>query len=103
MSQPLYRLWMARPTEAYFALSGEEQQRLIEHAGEALQQVGARSIMVCDASWSTEQWPIFGLEEYPDLESVQRHQQIITELQFGRYLESMTLLGTQFPLGGESE
>jgi hypothetical protein len=28
---------------------------------------------MCTAAWSNAEWPFFGLEEYPDLEAVQRH------------------------------
>ena len=61
---------------------------------EALQAVGGRSLAVCDASWATEQWPVFGLEEFPDLAALQRHQQLLDELQWSRYIDSTTLVGT---------
>jgi hypothetical protein len=97
MAQPLYRLWMVRPKEAWYALSDDEQRRHLAQATEALEKVGGRLVMACDAGWATEQWSHFGLEEYPDLDAVQRHQQILGEIKWLRYFESMTLLGTQIP------
>ena len=37
-----------------------------------------------------------GVEEFPDLEAVQRHEQILTDLNWARYMDSRTTLGTEF-------
>ena len=54
--------------------------------------------MLCSAAWSNERWPFFGVEEFPDLEAVQRHEQILTDLNWARYIESRTTLGTELIL-----
>ena len=96
MPQPIYQLWQARPTEAWHQLPQQEQQRLLGLVMEALDTVGAKELVICDAAWSNERWPVFGVEEFPDLEAVQRHQQILTDLNWLRYMESRTTLGTEF-------
>jgi len=53
---------------------------------------------VASAAWSNERWPIFGLEEFPDVDAVQRHEQILIDLNWGRYTESRTTLGTELVL-----
>ena len=45
-----------------------------------------------------ERWPFFGVEEFPDLEAVQRHEQILTDLNWARYIDSRTTLGTELIL-----
>ena len=54
--------------------------------------------MLCSAAWSNERWPFFGVEEFPDVEAVQRHEQILTDLNWARYIESRTTLGTELIL-----
>src|ERR687895_125675 len=96
MPQPIYKLWQARPTEAWYQLSQQEQQHLISQIMGALDTAGGKELVICDASWSNERWPAFGVEEFPDLEAVQRHEQILTDLNWLRYIDSRTTLGTEF-------
>ena len=100
MAQPIYKLWQARPTEAWHQLSQEEQQRLMGQVLEALDTAGGKELVICDAAWSNERWPVFGVEEFPDIEAVQRHEQLLTDLNWARYIESRTTLGTEFSMPG---
>ena len=59
---------------------------------------GGKELVVCSAAWSNERWPLFGLEEFPDLEAVQRHTQMLMDLNLARYIDSRTTLGTQFTM-----
>jgi hypothetical protein len=95
MTQPIYKLWQGRWTEAWHALPEGEQQRLLGQAMKALETVGAKELVLCDAAWSNERWPFFGLEEFPDLDAVERHAQLLQDLNWGRYIESRTTIGTQ--------
>ncbi len=97
MVQPIYKLWQARFTETWHQLPQDEQQRLLDEAQQSLTDAGGTSLMLCSAAWSNEEWPYFGLEQFPDLDAVQKHSQRLTELNWFRYLESRTTLGTQFP------
>ena len=98
MAQPIYKLWQGRSTEAWHQLSEEEQQRLLGSVMEALNAVGGKELVICDAAWSNEQWPYFGVEEYPDLDALQRHDKMLTDLNWLRYMESRTTLGTELTL-----
>ena len=102
MAQPIYQLWQARPTEAWHQLSQEEQQRLLGQVMEALDTAGGKELVICDAAWSNERWPVFGVEEFPDIEAVQRHQQLLNDLNWLRYMESRTTLGTEFIPPGDA-
>jgi hypothetical protein len=96
MSERIYKLWQARFTEAWYLLSDEDQQRLMESITEAREAAGGREVVSCSAEWSNERWPFFGVEEFPDLDAVQRYQQSLTDLSWPRYIESRTSLGTPF-------
>jgi hypothetical protein len=102
MAQPIYKLWQGRSTEAWHQLPEEEQQRLLGAVVEALSAVGGKELIICDAAWSNERWPYFGVEEYPDLEAVQRHDQMLTDLNWLRYMESRSTLGTEMTLPGNT-
>ena len=67
---------------------------------EALNKAGGKELIICSAAWSNERWPFFGVEEFPDLEAVQRHEDILTDLNWARYMESRTTLGTEFNVPG---
>lgn len=96
MTQPIYKLWlMKRPTEAYFQLSEAERDEHFAKLEKALEEVGGKMVIFCDSAWSSEQWQAFGVEEYPNIEALQKLTAIHEEIQHFRYLESMTVLGTK--------
>ena len=98
MAQHVYKLWQGRFTEAWHQLPQEEQQRLFALVPQALEEAGGKTLVICSASWSNEQWPFFGVEEFPDMEAVQRHAQMLVDLNWGRYIESRTTLGTELTI-----
>ena len=98
VAQPIYKLWQARFNEAWYQLSEDEQRRLFASVSEALGAVGGKELVVCSASWADEQWPFFGLEEFPDLDAVQRHQQLLEDLRWERFMQSRSSLGTELVL-----
>jgi hypothetical protein len=95
---PVYKLWQGRFTEAWHQLPPEEQRRRLGQVQQALDTVGGKELVLCSATWSNERWPIFGVEEFPDIDAEQRHAQLLTELNWGRYIDSRTALGTQLVL-----
>ena len=96
MSQKIYRLWrVKRFCEPYYQLSIEEQNDLLAKDKNAREEVGGKRIMVCDSAWSNEQILMFGIEEFPNIEAVQKHSKILMEHDWGRYLVSDSILGTE--------
>jgi hypothetical protein len=98
MAQRVFKLWQARFTEAWHSLPQDEQQRLLGQVQGALETVGAKQLVLASAAWSNERWPFFGLEEFPDMDALQRHSQILIDLNWARYMESRNTLGTQMRL-----
>ena len=64
--------------------------------GEALTKVGGRRPVLCNSSWASEEWTAFGVEEFPTIEALQEHTKLLTELNWYRYIVSVTLLGTEW-------
>jgi hypothetical protein len=98
MAQPIYKLWQGRWTEAWHALPPDEQQRLLGQTMKALETAGGKELVLCNAAWSNERWPFFGLEEFPDLDALERHTQLLLDHDWARYMESRTTIGTQLEL-----
>ena len=97
MAQPIYKVFLCRPTEALYQLSEEERNSLFAKVEESLERVGCKRLVFCDSRWASEQWAWWGAEVYPDIEAVQKHVRFLDELNFYRYMEAMTLLGTETP------
>ena len=95
MAQPIYKLFLAKPSAAWYQLSQEEQTTLLGKVGETLEKVGGKSTITCDSSWASEQTSFWGVEQYPDLDALQKHAQLLNELNWFQYIESMTVLGTE--------
>lgn len=95
MSDPIYKLWMAKPKEAWYQLSDEEQNALMEKDRQSLESLEVENIVACNAYWASEEWLFFGVQKYPNLEAVQQHAQNQAAVDWFRYIEARTLLGTE--------
>lgn len=97
MAGPIYKMFHARMKEAWFQLSKEEQEAIFGKIGDALKQVGGKSVVTCDSTWNSEKWWFWGVEEFPNIEAVQEHAKLLDEVDWLRYCDSETLLGTATP------
>ncbi len=96
MAAPVYKLFLTRPTEAWYQLSEDEQQQLLAKVNAALEQVGGKRIILCNSQWASRQWFGWGVEQFPDIEAVQKHTELLDELNWYRYGEGMVVLGTEW-------
>jgi hypothetical protein len=95
MTRPIYKLFLFRNTEAYYQLPEEERDAALAKLEAAFQKAGGKRLIMCDSSWSSEQWPVFGVEEFPNIEAVQQYAEALKELNLARYVDSMSVLGTE--------
>ena len=95
---PIFKFWQATFNEAWYQLSTEEQGQRLAKVQAALEQVGGKAVVLCDSSWSNEEWSGFGVEEFPDIEAVQKHTQLLNELNWNRYLRGTSMLGTKLEM-----
>ena len=96
MAEPIYKLFMGRCSEAWYQLSKEEQSSLEAKLNEALEKVGGKRPILCNSSWSSDQWSFTGVEEFPNIEAVQKYMATLQELNWFRYTESTSVLGTKW-------
>jgi len=91
---PIYKGFMGRPLAPWYELSQEELHALLGKVEEAFKQAGGNRLVICDSSWSSDEWRVSGVEEYPDIESVQRFTAALNEINWFYYIESRSVLGT---------
>ena len=94
--KPIIRLLFAKIKEAFYELSEEDQQKFMIKDRKNLDQLGCKVIMMIDCRWSNEEWNYVGIEEWPDLEALEKRAKFENEeLEKFRYVEAKTLLGTR--------
>ena len=96
MSQPIYKLYLGKMKEAWHQLPHEAKNDLLGKVNGALAQAGGKQVLMCNPSWCNEQWHFFGVEEFPNIDAVQQHTKLLNELNWERYVESISYLGTSY-------
>ena len=94
MEGPIYKFYRVRWTEAYYQLSQTERDSLLAKIGEMGKQFGVKLVVLCDSAWSNERWTAFGVEEFPDMATVQKHNAALAKVDRFCYIECETMLGT---------
>lgn len=62
----------------------------------SIERAGGRSVLFCQSAWSSEQWMALGGVEYPDVEAVQKHPELLMAIDHYRYVEATSVLGTKW-------
>jgi hypothetical protein len=91
----IYKSFMGRMSEAWYALSSEQQAELLARLDEERKRAGGKSVIMCDSSWSSDHVLFFGVEEFPDLDAVQAYHAALMKLNWFRYIDGNTVLGTK--------
>ena len=80
--------------EAGYALSQEELEAKLAQVNAARPECGGRLLVNALARWSSYEIYGFGAEIFPDLESLQKHTAALDELNWFRYIDSESFIGT---------
>jgi hypothetical protein len=94
MEGPIYKFARIRFIEAWYQLSQSERDKLLAKLEELKKQFGVTTGPVCDISWSNERWSAFVVEVFPDMASVQKYNAGLVEVDWFRYVDVETILGT---------
>ena len=95
MAEPIYKMFMARPSEHWYQLSKPEQASLLAQVNAALEEVGGKRVLYCDSVWQSEEWYGFGVERFPDLAALQKFQHTLLDIGWLRCIESRVIVGTE--------
>ena len=71
-----------------------EGQQLFQKVMASRDQSGCKVVVNCDSRWSSQQWANFAVEVYPNLTALQEHMKRLTDLNWWRYIDITTVLGT---------
>jgi len=96
MAQPIYKVWMLNFKDGWYQLSTEEQNKHMAKVTQALKDVGGETVLFCISVWSSENWLGWGVEKFPDIEAVQKHTQMLADIEHYKYIESNSYLGTEY-------
>jgi len=91
--KPVVKVWFMRPKEAWFRLSEEKKEELSRKHDRKLEELHGKTIVLCDSRWSNEEWAMFGVEEFPDIEAEQEYTRFLKELGHFTLVESKIYLG----------
>jgi hypothetical protein len=95
MSEPIYKFFRGRFLPDWYQLSKEEQESILAKLNDALAKLGAKRVLLCKAYWATDEWLWAGVEEFPNIEAVQKYMATLQELNWGRYAHASSVLGTK--------
>ncbi len=96
MTGSIYSLFIVHGfREAYYQLSKEERDQFWTGNGENDRVTGAKNLLICDSRWCNETYAAWGIQEYPDLQAVQKATRANEDNQHFRYIEAATYLGTK--------
>ena len=96
MSEPIYKFFRGRFLPEWYQLSKEEQESILAKLKDALAKLGAKRIVLCNTYWSTDECLFAGVEEFPNIEAVQKYMAALQELNWPLYVEGSTVLGTKW-------
>lgn len=95
MSQPIYKCFQISWKEEWYQLSPDEQNAMLAKLSQKLEEVGGKSIVICQSGWANEGVQFWGVEVFPNIEAVQKLNHYHAEIGWFRYTDSTSLLGTE--------
>jgi hypothetical protein len=98
MSKPIYKLWIIKNTPELMSLIAKDPEavaRAQASSAQSLKEVGGKLLVYCESLWSSEEYAVFGVEEFPDLEAVQKHTANMMQGGWFQFSTSFSLLGTK--------
>jgi len=95
MGQPIISFVAAKWTDAWYQLSKEEQDSLMAKIRAHREEAGihVKNVIIyraLDASWD---WIV--VDEYPDIETIQRLEDLDAEVNWRRYWAGASVIGTR--------
>jgi hypothetical protein len=94
MSQPYISITAVKRSEAWYQLSKAEQEALQAKVLAHREQVGGvKNITVCKAV--NAEWDFLIVDEYTDIDMIQKLDDLDAELNWRRYWDGISLLGAR--------
>jgi len=95
MSKPIFKVFYGKASPLWVQLSPEEREQIMSKMDAALEAVGAKRTLFLYTGWSSDKWRYAGVEEYPDIDAVQKYHAALYDLNWSLYFEGDSLLGNE--------
>ena len=94
---PIYKLWVIKTNPAGFTnvstMPKGIDSLMWEKHNALMKECNSQNLLMCDSYWANEEYSFFGVDAYPDTESMITIQKGLVELGWQRYFEAFTILG----------
>ena len=90
---PIYKLWIVKNDPAVIDFPDDLQSVILEKHAALFRECSSQMLLVCDSSWCNEAYTSFGLEVYPDFESLQSIHAQLVRLGWRKGFNAITYLG----------
>jgi len=94
MGERVLNLFMASRKKSWYELSEEEHESLSGKMNQAFEEVGGKRPVFADCSWSTPDYEMFGVEEFPSIEALRQYMAALREMGFSQHMEETYVIGT---------
>ena len=83
-------------------LSQSEKEAYLAQVDQALQAVGGKRVVliVCTSAHALENWDTLGLEIFPDAQALEKHQELLDQLDWNDHIKIDETIGTTKDLQG---
>ncbi len=93
MSELVYVMFQVRMNEAWYQLSQEQQNKVLNQLDVFSQKNGVEAVVVCESGWSNDEWQFFGVNKHQSMEKARAHYKDLESIQWFRYTASKTIYG----------
>ena len=92
--KPIVKIAFFRPKESWYRLPAKERAEFWDKALEKWEEVGGRVLTpYCNCYWSNEEWPYCSIEQFPDIEALQKAEDWLMEQNWNLHVDSKLILG----------
>lgn len=94
--QPIYRLYFSRLSDYALELPREELEVIYGRNTDYQNMAGIKPLLNAYVTWNNEEWEYFGIERFPNLETMIRYSQFMTDTGWYRIIHARSYLGTAY-------
>lgn len=93
---PVYELWLVKnqANESWENLTSELRDHLFALNGALIEKYGGVNVIICETTWSNEEYSFFGMTAWPNIEAEQAHERELAKIHWHRYMYGKKILGT---------
>ena len=94
---PIYKLWVIRSDpaggQAQNSMTKDLAATIFEKHDAIYAETGSITMIQCNSYWCSEAYPTFGISAYPNIEANMKVMQVLADLGWQAYVDSLSLLG----------